>query len=145
MVKRAPPVRMRTIQCLKGYAELQYYAADYEEHVCFSMHGPRGGFAGNFWFPSQDLVDMLAELGFTAGAAPTDRSLSLEIVMEEIGRVERLAEAESHHEWLLVLIQQLGTVAKVIMKGNLVSTIAELSKVAAIAIAMMQLGEEEEE
>ena len=140
---RKPRFKKRTIRCRKGSAELVVYSSECPEDVCFSLHGPRGGFAGNFWFPGQDLADILAELGFAAGETPTDRSISLDIVMMELGQLGQWAKAKSHGEWLLLLIQQLGLVAKAVAKDHLVGTIAELSKMAAIAITMMQIGEVE--
>jgi hypothetical protein len=132
-------VRTRTIRALKGYAELQIYPIDDKERVCFSLHGPRGGFAGNFWFNGQDLVDMLAELGFTAGKTATPRSLALEIVMMEIGRVERWGEPRSRMDWLLLLIQRVGLVAQAMIRDNRITVMHELSKVAALAIGMIQI------
>jgi hypothetical protein len=129
------------IRALKGYAELQVYPADHPESVCFSLHGPRGGFAGNFWFNGQDLVDLLAELDFAPGANATVRSMCLEIVMMELGRVERWREPRSRMDWVLLLIQRVGMVARVMIRGNRAGTIDELSKVAALAIGMMQIEE----
>lgn len=141
MAQNEPRVRARTIRAGKGYAELQVYPIDEAERICFSLHGPHGGFAGNFWFNGQDLVDMLAELGFTAGETTTPRSFALEIVMMETGRVERWGEPRSYMDWLLLLIQQVGLVARAMIRGNRVNTMHELSKVAALAIGMMQIEE----
>lgn len=141
MVMRQPAFRKRTIQCIKGSAELAASSGDRPDHVCFSLHGPRGGFAGNFWFPGQDLADILAELGFAVGQQPTRRSAMLETVLATLGRVDYVQKARPLGERILLLAHALGGVAQMVARGNLRGVKKELALVAAMAMGAMTVEE----
>ena len=141
MARDNPQVRARTIQCLKGFAELQVAPTHRPDHVCFSLHGPRGGFVGNFWFEGQSLVDLVAELGFSAGQEPTLRSGVVEAVLAKIDKVHYVQTPRSLGERILFLVHALGAVAGMVVGGNLRRVKEGLGLVAAMAMAAMMTPE----